>query len=257
MVPAVVLLRGLAREQRHWGGFAPLLSKELAQPVLCQDLPGMGEYHTQQSPHQMAALAAVLGQRLSARHHGPWHLVAMSLGAMLALELARQYPAQVRSLVLINTSVAGLLPFYRRLRWQQYPAVFAALCGPVRLREQLILNMTSNHPARRSEQLEPSLRFAQQYPPSRLNALRQLWAASRFQLPECPACPILLVCSAQDRLVDPANSYLLADRWQLPLRSHSWAGHDLALDDPGWLVNEISVFYQSLDAENAASSNCR
>ena len=217
----------------------------------------MGEYHAQSSPHQMAALAETLGQRLQGKHNGPWHLVAMSLGAMLALELARQYPRQVRSLVLINTSVAGLLPFYRRLRWQQYPAVFAALCGPVRLREQLILTMTSNHPTKRLEQLESSVRFAQQCPPSRLNALRQLWAASRFQLPARPVCPILVLCSAQDRLVDPTNSYLLADRWQLPLRSHSWAGHDLALDDPTWLVNQIAEFYQSLDTEKAASSNCK
>jgi len=245
MVPAVVLLRGLAREQRHWGDFAPLLSARLPQPVLLQDLPGMGEYHRQSSPAQMPMLAKGMAQRLLQKQPGPWDLVAMSLGAMLALELASQYPAQVRSLVLINTSVAGLLPFYRRLRWQQYPAVLAALCGPLRLREQLILNMTSNHPARRSDQLESSLRFAQQYPPSRLNALRQLWAASRFQLPPKPASPLLLICSAQDRLVDPANSYLLADRWQLPLRCHSWAGHDLALDDPDWLVDEISAFYQS------------
>lgn len=246
MVPAVVLLRGLAREQRHWGDFAPLLAGRLLQPVLLQDLPGMGEYHRQSSPHQMSALASTLAQRLLQKHQGPWDLVAMSLGAMLALELASQYPLRVRSLVLINTSVAGLLPFYRRLRWQQYPAVLAALCGPLRLREQIILQLTSNHPGRRGQQLESSLHYAQQYPPSRLNALRQLWAASRFQLPARPACPLLLVCSEQDRLVDPANSYLLADRWQLPLRCHSWAGHDLALDDPAWLVDQIAAFYQSL-----------
>lgn len=267
MVPAVVLLRGLAREQGHWGEFVPKLTEQLCKqfsadlqmPVLLQDLPGMGQYHQEQSPAQMTEMALWLQRKLLERHPGPWHIVAMSLGAMLALQLVQQLAAQqtsgtdtsnpaatVRSLVLINTSVAALVPFYRRLRWQQYPKVLAALCGPVSLRERLILAMTSNSAASRASQLPQSLMLAQQRPPTRLNSLRQLWAASRFVLPARPTCPTLLLASSQDQLVDPLCSRLLAERWQLPLALHPWAGHDLALDDPQWLALQISSFYQSL-----------
>lgn len=281
MVPAVVLLRGLAREQGHWGDFAPQLSqafsKELGQQlsaahpekqqerqtmsatgsseitVLLQDLPGMGQYYQEQSPARIADMAALLQRRLQERHPGPWHLVAMSLGAMLALQLASTADTQVRSLVLVNTSVAELVPFYQRLRWQQYGKVLAALCAPAPTRERLILAMTSNSAARRSAQLPLSLQLARQQPPTRLNTLRQLWAASRFSLPARPGCPTLLLCSSQDQLVDPQCSRVLAERWQLPLQCHPWAGHDLALDDPDWLAQQICRFYQSLPGLNAAS----
>jgi len=242
-----VLLRGLAREQAHWGDFPAALARQTARPVWCQDLPGMGQYHQELSPANMQRLAELMLPRLRRQHPGPWHLVAMSLGAMLALQLAVLAPQLVASLVLINTSAGRLTPFYQRLRWQQYPKVLSAFVAPLPQREQLILQLTSNALQRRQQQLETALWIAKQRPVLRRNVIRQLWAASRFVLPPRPDCPLLLLSGGGDQLVDPLCSRRLAEQWQVPHQQHPLAGHDLVLDAPDWLLSQLLQFYAGSD----------
>jgi pimeloyl-ACP methyl ester carboxylesterase len=245
MVQPIVLLRGLAREQAHWGDFPAELASQTQRPVYCQDLPGMGRYHREQSPADMRALAELMLPRLRRRHPGPWHLAAMSLGAMLAVQLAVLAPQQVASLVLINTSAGTLTPFYQRLRWQQYPRVLSAFVTPLRQRERLILQLTSNY--WQPQQLLHAVDIARHRPVQRLNVLRQLLAASRFRLPAKPQCPLLLLSSAADQLVEPICSQRLAEYWQVAHLQHPAAGHDLVLDAPDWLLSQLLQFYASLD----------
>ena len=82
---------------------------------------------------------------------------------------------------------------------------------------------------------------------TRANALRQLWAASRFRISAIPSCPIQILSSVQDPLVSSACSQALADKLQAPMFSHATAGHDLPLEDSEWLVSKISEFLSSID----------
>jgi pimeloyl-ACP methyl ester carboxylesterase len=77
------------------------------------------------------------------------------------------------------------------------------------------------------------------------NALRQLVAAARFQAPLAAPVPTLLLTSAGDRLADPRCSADIARRWACPLVVHSEAGHDLPLDDPAWVVQEVKAWSES------------
>ena len=242
----VVLLRGLAREQRHWGEFRTLLQQHLANPVLALDLPGMGQLYHRSSPARIDEMARQLQALLSAVTTGPCHLFAMSLGAMVAASVAAQSPAQVASLLLINSSAGSLTPFYQRLKWRSYPKVLQALFASAARREQLILQLTVNQAARRRQQLELWQRYALEKPVRTADVLRQLLAASRFVLPARPACPVLLLASEADRLVDWRASRQIANRWQAPLLLHPSAGHDLALDAPQWLVEQAVEFYHRL-----------
>ncbi len=245
MVQPVVLLRGLAREQAHWGDFPTALARQSARQVWCQDLPGMGQFHREQSPADMIRLAELMLPRMRRQHPGPWHLVAMSLGAMLAVQLAALAPQQVASLVLINTSAGALTPFYQRLRWQQYPKVLQAFFAPVQQRERLILQLTSHR--WQPQQLLQAVDIARHRPVQRLNVLRQLMAASRFSLPSKPQCAVLLLSGGADQLVDPICSVRLAEYWQVSQLQHPQAGHDLVLDAPDWLLNQLIQFYAGLD----------
>ncbi|ALZ76239.1 alpha/beta hydrolase [Rheinheimera sp. F8] len=245
MVQPVVLLRGLARERAHWGDFPTTLAQQSRRLVLCQDLPGMGQFHREQSPADMARLAELMLPRIRRQHPGPWHLVAMSLGAMLAVQLEALAPQQVASLVLINTSAGALTPFYQRLRWQQYPKVLSAFFAPVLQRERLILQLTSQY--WQPQQLLHAVDIARHRPVLRRNVLRQLMAASRFSLPAKPQCPILLLSGGADQLVHPICSQRLAEYWQVPHRQLPDAGHDLVLDAPGWLLGQLLQFYANAD----------
>jgi pimeloyl-ACP methyl ester carboxylesterase len=86
----------------------------------------------------------------------------------------------------------------------------------------------------------------ERHPVSTANALRQLLAAARYRAPvRAPGVPLLVVVGAGDGLVDPACSHRFALAWQLPIRTHPSAGHDLALDDPAWLVEEVTAWREA------------
>ncbi|MBB5191597.1 pimeloyl-ACP methyl ester carboxylesterase [Silvimonas terrae] len=237
-----VLLRGLGREARHWGDFGQILSVALGGvPVHTPDLPGNGRWWQQasgtsirtQRDHLRAQLAPVLNQ-------GPVNLLALSLGGMVALDWAGHLPDEVARLVLVNTSLAGIAPFWRRLRWQRYPALLSLAWSSVSQRERLILALTSNLPERRAAALPYWQAWQQEAPVSAINLLRQLYAAARFAPPALwPQCPTLVVTSAQDQLVDPFCSAQLAYAAGWPLQINGHAGHDLPLDDPCWLAQTV------------------
>lgn len=234
----VVLLRGLLRESRHWLDFPVLLSNKLQRPVFTLDLPGCGQLHQQRSAASIAGLRASLQQQwtddYSAEQGNAVDLVAISMGGMLALDWALNAPQQVKSVTLINSSSAGLSPFWQRLQPRNYlKLLLCVLAGPLK-REELIWQMTVN------TEPQPALiklwqQWAIENPVSRSNALRQLWAASRFQLTEKPACPVFVVSALGDQLVSPLCSKALADYLNAPLFSLAKAGHDLPLEAPEWL----------------------
>lgn len=240
----VLLVRGLMRQQRHWGTFKPLLQAALPNPVLSLDFAGCGELYLQRSPCSINALRQSLRQQLLGmpQFSGKVHLLAISLGGMLALDWALSYPQEVASLTLINSSARPLSPFYRRLNWRRYPRIVRCLFSCAAKREQLILALTINNTAIHQTILPDWLRWHAQCPVSTANALRQLWAASRFTITAKPQCPLTLISSAKDRLVSPECSADLARHWQTQHIQHPWAGHDLPLDDAPWLVQH----YQQL-----------
>lgn len=234
----VLLIRGLIREQRHWGDFKALLSAALPNPVLSLDFAGCGQLYQQNSPCSISGLRQSIRAQLLAlpQFTGQVHLLAISLGAMLATDWALQYPAEVASLTLINSSARPLSPFYRRLRWQNYPLLLRSTVATAAKREQLILRLTSARPQLHQPIVANWQLWQQQAPVSTGNALRQLWAASRFVVSAAPQCPVLLLSSLGDQLVSPQCSADLARQWQAAHIQHPWAGHDLPLDDAPWLV---------------------
>ncbi len=244
--PAWVLLRGLAREAGHWGDFAGQLQERLGDEgtVIALDLPGNGALHGQRSPSTVIAMVGALREDLRRRAvAGPYRLVAMSLGGMVALQWAHESPQELAGCVLINTSVRGHGAFWQRLQ----PHNYATLLGVLRpwqttlQRETAILQVTSSHPARHASVVGAWAALASQHPVSPGNAVRQLLAAARYRPPATkPAVPMLVLTSEGDRLVSPACSRQLAAAFSLPLRVHPDAGHDLPLDDPDWVITQLT-----------------
>lgn len=239
-----VFLRGLTRETAHWGSFPEKFQKRFPESqIIALDLPGNGLLHRQQSPRTVGAMADACREALARRGvSGPVHLLAMSLGAMVAIEWARTAPAEVAGCVLINTSVRPFSPFYRRLLPRNYLGLLK-LATPslsVEAVEHGILRMTSNHAEQHRRVLPDWVKVRLQRPVSRANALRQLTAAARFLAPTtAPAPPVLLLTSQQDHLVDSRCSVALARAWNCQLAVHPDAGHDLPLDAPQWVATQV------------------
>lgn len=242
-----VLLRGLMREQRHWGNFTQQFAQ--AHPherIITLDFAGNGALYQQASATSISAMVEQarqqVRQQLQQQVEGNIKLLAISLGGMVAVAWAKRYPHELQRMVLINTSLAPYNPFYHRLRPANYPAIIATmLTGTQRQREQLILRLTSHqsNTAHAAHLLNDWVRYAQQYPIRRRNILRQLFAAMRYRAPaQAPQVPLLMLAGAKDVLVSPQCSATLAHRWQVELRIHPEAGHDLPLDDSAWVIQQ-------------------
>lgn len=247
---AWILLRGLIRETRHWGDFPARLGEALdGARIVAIDLPGNGRLHAGQSPTRIEDMVAGARRDLAARGIAPpYRLVALSLGGMVATAWADRHPADIAGAVLINTSLRPFCPFYRRLRPGCYPRLLklALLGGDEASWEEAIYDLTSARPAGKAGVLDDWIAWRRECTVTRANALRQLVAAMRFRAPAtAPACPLLVLTSRGDALVDPRCSRLLAARWGTTFAEHPDAGHDLPLDDPAWVVERIRAWRAS------------
>lgn len=237
-----IFLRGLTRESGHWGDFVGQFRNALpSSQVITLDLPGNGRLHQQCSPVRVQDMVAHCRTQLVLRNIAPpYRVLAMSLGAMVAVAWDHAHPHEVAAKVLINTSMRPFNPFYQRLRPGNYGALLRLLIlgATPEVWERTILHMTSNRAT--DEVLPLWLKLRQDAPVSRANTLRQLVAAARFYAPlVMPHGPTLVLASKRDRLVCVECSRALARRWQCALRVHISAGHDLPLDDGPWVAAQV------------------
>ena len=243
-----VLLRGLVRESRHWGNFPELLARELPEAqVLPLDLPGNGSLNKALSPLTIPAMAEYCRTELARQGvPPPYHLLAMSMGGMVAAAWATAHPQEVNSCVLINTSFGSFSPLHQRLR---PGALLRLIKGLLTLsdhsREGVIFSLTSNLPREHAPQVvEAWCAIRSASPVSPGNTARQLLASARYKAPLKAPVPTLLLLGAGDRLVDPQCSREIAARWDCALAVHPWAGHDLTLDDGPWVAGRVRNWLQ-------------
>ncbi len=243
-----VLLRGLMREHGHWGDFPERLRLALgASQVLTPDLPGNGLQHTQTSPTRIAdmvdACRTQVHQALG-EHHAPVHVLSISMGGMLATAWAQRYPQEVARLCLMASSMRPFSPVWQRLRPQQWSLILSLLFSGAsdEAWERAILQMTTTSPDA-AKALPHWLHIRQMRPVSTRNALRQLLAAATFSAPvQGPVMPTLILCGARDALVDPRCSQAIAQAWHRPVHTHPDAGHDLPLDAPQWVIEQLKAW---------------
>jgi pimeloyl-ACP methyl ester carboxylesterase len=243
-----LLLRGLTREQGHWGDFPRQLAAELPEGsrVITPDLAGNGTRCHERSPASVPGLLAALRADLQAQGaRPPFHVIAMSLGAMVTVEWAHQHPEELIDAILINTSLKPHSPMWQRLHPRWWPTIARLLLSratPLQW-EQAILSMTTRHPPEPAATIDHWLHLRQANPVQTGNGLRQLWAAARYRAPHtAPPVPVLLLNGQGDRLVSPACSTTLAQRWGAPILRHPTAGHDLPLDAGPWVLQQVCLW---------------
>jgi pimeloyl-ACP methyl ester carboxylesterase len=273
-----ILLRGLARESGHWGDFVPLLQSAFPNArITLLDLPGTGCFYQEKSPSSIKAITGSVRRHAldSGLLQQPVTILALSLGAMVAWEWMHRYPEDICGAVLMNTSFADVSPFYQRLRWQSYTDFIAlATTRNLHKRESGILQLTSNRrnisrdgvyaenlsgtgsaisrdgvydasqsgtgAAQRKQITHAWEKIQTERPISLKNSVRQMIAAASYRAGGTkPRQPVLLLNGLGDRLVAPACSESIHEKWRLPLRRHLWAGHDLTLDDGAWVILQL------------------
>jgi pimeloyl-ACP methyl ester carboxylesterase len=242
-----ILLRGLTRETRHWGRFPAIFRDAVKTGSLLQlDLPGNGALVDLRAPAQVAEMVEFVRQAVSQSGvPGPYRVLAMSLGGMVATAWAQHHPREIERLVLVNTSMRPFSSMTERLRPQAWLPLLRVAAGwrDAREAEAVIHRLTCNDSKALTDDLGAWVAIRESARVSRGNALRQLWAAARFSAGgKVPRCATLILSSAHDRLVNPVCSAKLAAAWGAAHIEHPWAGHDLPHDDPEWTSEAVGAW---------------
>lgn len=230
-------LRGLGRAAIHWGDFPARLCARLSGVTLTiPDNPGVGSQIEKISPVRVEGIRDVVRRSTPT----PVVLVGISLGGMIALSWARDYPEEVAGLVLINTSALDFSHPLQRMRPLAVARLISILgTSDIAARERKIWKYSSNQPPH-EDILKVWTEAARAHQPRKRLILRQMRAAVRFKLGPVGIMPPTLVLSSRgDGLVHHSCGERLAARVGAEFHLHTSAGHDLPLDAPEWVEERI------------------
>jgi pimeloyl-ACP methyl ester carboxylesterase len=211
--PPLLLVMGLGYDRHGWGAVAGLLEQGFRTVRL--DNRGVGASDVPRGPYTVAQLAEDAVAVLDAAEVGRAHVLGVSLGGMIAQELAIAHPARVDRLVLACTAPGGVEAYPFPAAGVQAFARFPSL--PLE-EGTLLLIKTALAPATvesRPELVAELHRYRLSHPPPLDGWLAQLAAGSSFAAGdrlEAIEAPTLVLTGDADNIVDHRNSELLAGR---------------------------------------------
>jgi pimeloyl-ACP methyl ester carboxylesterase len=230
----VLLVMGLGMNATGWWRTVPVLAERFR--VLAFDNRGVGRSGRPPGPYTVAEMADDAVAVLDAADETAAHVYGISLGGMIAQEIALRHPTRVRGLVLAATTPGGphavapddaTLAFFRRRAlmpaiegvWSSVPYNYAE-------------STWREHGERISQDIVRRLRFPIEREPYEAQLAAALGHDTHDRLGEIRA-PTLVVHGTDDRMVPPPNGHLLAHG--IPgarLREQPGAGHLLFTDAP-------------------------
>ena len=245
--PPVILLHGLGSMGESWQlQFQPLAA--LGFRVIAPDVPGYGWSPWPGGKVSIPRFADLIAQFMDGVGASPAHIVGISMGGTIALQLALDHPQRVKSLVLVNTfarlrpqSLGEWLYFLRR-------AVMARLVG---VEKQADLVAWRIFPKPEQEELRETLRRqilqadASVYRAT-MSALFRFNALPRLREIQVPT---LVVTGSEDTTVPPRVQEEQLARG-IPTARHvviPGAGHAVIADSPEAFNQVLVEFYRSLD----------
>jgi pimeloyl-ACP methyl ester carboxylesterase len=242
------LIRGLSRESAHWLDLPEKLQKAFPQDrVITLDSPGVGYRLGDTFPlsiNRVVPMVRADAERKLGHQLKNVILFGTSLGGMICTSWKFHYPDEIIGMALINSSNSTLSPMFQRLKPSALVQLIniAFTLAPSK-RQQKILNLVTNLKSRDPGILEAFTKIQIERPPLTTTLLRQLFAAGTFTPEIAPSkTPVLILGSAKDRMVSYECSVRLAERFQGTLKTHPEGGHELNVDDPDWVVNEIRTW---------------
>lgn len=243
-----LMLRGLAREKRHFGDFPSTFERLMpGHRAFPMDLVGFGSRAGATVPLTLAEIVEELRARfLAERPSGGerWGIFAISLGGMVALEWAARHPNDFARVVVANTSAGNTSKVWERFLPAVWPKLPGLVLGDPLARERTILGITVNSksPEEKAEIATRWHAWFEERRPSRRAFFRQILAAARSTLPERIEPPLMVMTSKADRLVSWRCSERIAAKLGARLEVHDEAGHDLSLDAPEWICERIAAW---------------
>lgn len=210
---AILLLTGLGSKRLGWEHQMADFGREYR--TIAIDHRDTGDSDEATSPYTIADLADDAARLLDKLGIARAHVVGISLGGFVALQVAVRHPDRVEKLVLVATSAGGAT------HTQPAPEI-AMLLAPapgMEIGERAIRNystiMAAEYVAAHPEELQRIAEVARYRPMSPAGYMRQLQAALAHDVTselERISAPTLVIHGSVDPLVPPPNGAHLAQR---------------------------------------------
>jgi 3-oxoadipate enol-lactonase len=250
--PAVLLIAGQGMTVNGWWATIPVLEQSFR--VIAFDHRDTGRSSRVPWPYSVAEMASDAVAVLDSAHEESAHVYGISLGSLVAQEMALRHSKRVRALVLGASSAGGFAAFKPPPTSLAQTFLLRAGTMGVEEAEWAAVPYTYAEKTRRlhPERIGSDIAHRAESPPEPLGYLHQAGAVSTHdayaRLNEISA-PTLVVHGERDVFIPPANAIVLAERIpgaQLQL----WpdAGHMYIIDEPRADV-EIARFLQRHSAE--------
>jgi poly(3-hydroxyoctanoate) depolymerase len=206
--PPLLMIHGVGASLELWRPLEALLSDFRTITV---DPPGAGRSSTPRGRFAMRQFAGVMDDVLAHLGVSSAYVLGLSLGGMIAQQLARQNPRRVDKLVLASTSCG----------WGSVPAdplAMAVIATPARYFSrrhfaQVAPLLYGRHIADDPAMLHEHMEIRRRHRPSVVGYFVQMGAAwtwsSRSWLRQLEM-PVLAIAGSDDRIVPSANSRLIA-----------------------------------------------
>jgi pimeloyl-ACP methyl ester carboxylesterase len=247
--PPIVLLNGGMMSWSAWGSIATRLAERYT--VLSCDLRGQ----LRSSGPPPADLAGHARDVAALLDHVGWpsaHLVGVSYGGLVAVELAAASPEHALSLAVI-TAMDRETPELAAGRVEMREHIAAILRGESKdpFFTRLVADIYApEYSSREAESLATRRQQIEALPSSWFAGLDGLLAALEgFDLRPGMArvrCPALVVIAREDRVMAGERARALAAGLDAVVVEHPTAGHGLIAEDPDWVTQ---VLFEFLDRQ--------
>jgi pimeloyl-ACP methyl ester carboxylesterase len=251
--PAVLLIAGRGMTVEGWWATIPVLARSFR--VITFDNRDTGLSSRLAWPYSVAQMAGDAVVVLDAAGEQRAHVYGISLGSLVAQEVALRHPDRVDALVLGASSAGGFAAYMPTPSVRTFFARAGAMTPEEADWAAVAITYAAKTRRSHSERIFTDIAHRASSPLQPLESLRQAAAVEAHDAYERlnqVAAPTLVVHGEQDVVVRPANALVLAEK--IPgaqLRLWPDAGHMYIIDEPR-ADREIECFLQHHSAVSAA-----
>jgi pimeloyl-ACP methyl ester carboxylesterase len=246
----LVLIRGLGSNADHWYAQVPDLSRHYR--VITFDNRGIARSTDPGGPFTITDLADDTIRLMNGLGIEQAHVLGLSLGGMIAQEMAIQHPQRIKGLILVVTLCGGQHQVVAgdAVREKLQRVVFEGSADArIKAIEVFFAPRTiTERPQVLLKYAEVSMKY-----PAGINILQRQYGAvashDTYDRLDRIKAPTLVLTGEEDVLIPPGNSEILAER--IPgaeLRVIPGGGHQIMIEQPQACNRAIVAFLQKVDS---------